>query len=76
MLLGTCNFYGPNLCVSITHALHYCAALLLEFLTNKNHYIWYRRKHEVTNILFHIAADIYCVNSADLKYKADLTEEL
>lgn len=68
--------YDPNMCVSITCDLNDCAAPLLEFITNKNHYIWYSKKHQVTTILYNITTDIHYVNTADFKYKADIMEEL
>lgn len=58
------------------HDRNYCVILLLEFITNRSHVIWYSRKHQVTIILCNITADIICVNTAGFKYKADLTEEL
>ena len=68
--------YDPNMYVSITCDLNDCAAPLLEFITDKNHYIWYRKKHQVTTILYNITTDIHYVNTADFKYKADIMEEL
>ena len=49
---------------------------LLEFITNKNHYMWYRKKHQVTTILYNITTDVHYVNTADFKYKADTLQEL
>lgn len=70
----------PNLvnqiCVFITHDLNSCAVLLLKFTPNRSRCIWCRREHRVTIIPFNTPADIYCVNTADFKYEADLMEKL